>query len=164
MIETGIEGLVIRPLPRPTDARGWLVETFRAGDSDPAPAMGYVSLTRPGMVRGPHEHRMQTDRFVAAGPGDLEFFFYDARPGSKSHEAKFQAIYGGRAPVSILVPPGIIHAYRCVSTLPALITNLPDRPYGGPDGSGLIDEIRHEENPDSPFYAAFEASEFLLAE
>src|SRR5262249_23961925 len=53
-----IAGILWKPLKQFADARGWLVELFR-DDELPVeyhPAMAYVSLTEPGIARGPHEH------------------------------------------------------------------------------------------------------------
>ena len=57
-----IDGVDIRELSRHEDNRGWLQELFRQDELDPGvyPVMSYVSLTRAGQSRGPHEHRQQT--------------------------------------------------------------------------------------------------------
>jgi dTDP-4-dehydrorhamnose 3,5-epimerase-like enzyme len=49
--------VLVKPLAKWSDARGWLCEMFRR-DELPAsfdPAMGYMSMTEPGVLRGPHE-------------------------------------------------------------------------------------------------------------
>ena len=48
----------------------WLAEVFRLDEIEPefAPAMAYVSMTAPGVVRGPHQHREQADLFCFVGP------------------------------------------------------------------------------------------------
>jgi len=53
--------------------------------------------------------------------------------------------------VSILVPPRVVHAYKCVSEQMGLVVNLPDKLYGGVQRKQEVDEIRHEEREDSPF-------------
>ena len=64
-----IKGLLIQELEKQPDHRGWLAEFFRQDELDQTlwPLMGYVSMTEPGMSRGPHEHRHQTDIFVFLG-------------------------------------------------------------------------------------------------
>ena len=46
-----------------TDPRGWLGELFRNDLVPPQfhPVMAYVSMTKPGVARGPHEHVDQAD-------------------------------------------------------------------------------------------------------
>ena len=60
-----IEGVVIQPFRKFVDERGWLTEIFRH-DELPVwfrPEMSYVSVTNPGVLRGPHEHVNQADLF-----------------------------------------------------------------------------------------------------
>jgi dTDP-4-dehydrorhamnose 3,5-epimerase len=54
-------------------------------------------------------------------------------------------------PCSVLVPPGVVHGYQCLSGVPALSINLPDKLYKGVLKQDEIDEIRWEQNPDSPY-------------
>ena len=65
-----IEGVIIRELPANTDERGWLVELFRQDQLEDKhhPVMSYISMTKPGIARGPHEHREQTDIICFVGP------------------------------------------------------------------------------------------------
>ncbi len=58
-----LEGIIIKQLDVFEDQRGWLVEIFREDDMAFRPVMSYVSMTEPGIVRGPHEHHEQTDFF-----------------------------------------------------------------------------------------------------
>ena len=63
-----IEGVVIKNLVKYGDERGWLAEIFRKDEIEARPVMGYVSATKPGVVRGPHEHKNQTDIFAFMVP------------------------------------------------------------------------------------------------
>ena len=56
-----MEGVIIKNLNKYEDARGWLAEIWRDDEIDFRPAMGYVSATKPGVIRGPHEHTKQSD-------------------------------------------------------------------------------------------------------
>ena len=64
-METKIYGVVIRKVEKFSDERGWLCEIFRKDNIDESisPVMSYISMTKPGIVRGPHEHLQQTDYF-----------------------------------------------------------------------------------------------------
>jgi dTDP-4-dehydrorhamnose 3,5-epimerase len=161
LIETGIDGVDLRLLVLHYDRRGWLAEIFRRDESPHRPAMAYVSVTQPGIARGPHEHREQTDMFVFAGPGDFTVYLYDHRSESPTRGRHFAMTVGQCRPASLLVPPGVIHAYRCVSDKEGMILNLPDRLYGGSGRAEPVDEIRHESNPDSPFYRVFDRALFI---
>ena len=54
-------------------------------------------------------------------------------------------------PSFIIVPPGVVHAYKCVSSSSAWCINLPDKLYKGQGKNEAVDEIRWENEPDSPY-------------
>ncbi|HUF11026.1 MAG TPA: hypothetical protein VMO47_17020, partial [Rhodothermales bacterium] len=51
-------------------------------------------------------------------------------------------------PAAVIVPPGVVHAYRNVSEGDAMIFNCPNRLYGGWGRAEEVDEIRHEDRED----------------
>ena len=151
--EGDIEGVTIRPLTSFTDQRGWLAEVYREDElpSELHPVMAYVSETRPGVARGPHEHVDQTDYFAFLGPGDFELYLWDARPGSATYGAKLRQTCGQSRPCTVTIPPGVVHAYKNVSDQSGWVFNAPNRLYAGPGKSSPVDEIRHEDDTDSPY-------------
>lgn len=136
-----------------SDSRGWLTELFRA-DELPAgftPAMAYVSMTRPGVARGPHEHRDQADCFCFIGPSVFRLYLWDSRKESPTYGVR-QVMEGGEGdPLFAIVPAGVVHAYRNVGSADGLVFNAPDRLYAGQGRKEVVDEIRHEEDAASPF-------------
>ena len=60
-------------------------------------------------------------------------------------------LMGSSNPVVVLVPPRVVHGYQNISNEPALIFNAPNRLFAGEGRREPIDEIRHEDLPDSPF-------------
>jgi dTDP-4-dehydrorhamnose 3,5-epimerase len=148
-----IEGVIWKPLTHHHDARGWLCELFRHDElaEKVHPAMAYLSLTQPGVARGPHEHVEQTDCFCFLGPSRFRLYLWDNRPHSPTHGvAQVEEVGEGR-PMLVIVPPGVVHAYKNVGTAPGLVFNAPNRLYRGPGKVEPIDEIRHEERRDSPY-------------
>ena len=148
-----IEGVLIRPLVRHEDARGWLVELFRDDDllGGVRPAMGYASETLPGVARGPHEHREQTDYFAFLGPGDFKLYLWDAREDSPTRGHRQTLVVGASNRVAAAIPPGVVHAYKNVGPVAGLVLNFPDALYAGRGKREPVDEIRHEDRTDSPF-------------
>lgn len=142
-----------KPLRRHGDARGWLVELYREDEmaEQVHPVMAYISETLPGVVRGPHEHRDQTDYFAFIGPGDFELVLWDARPESPTFGVQTRTVCGATNPCAVSIPPGVVHAYRNVSNVPGWVFNGPNRLYAGWGKKEPIDEIRHEHDPDSPY-------------
>lgn len=146
-----IEGVIIKKLKKNEDARGWLVEIYRNDEIKYFPAMGYISVTKPGVVRGPHEHKKQSDFFVFAGPGKFRIYLWDNRSGSATYREKLEIEGGEDNQIAVLVPPGVVHAYKCISDADAWCINLPDKPYAGVDKKEEVDEIRWEKDPKNPF-------------
>jgi len=151
--EGSIEGIVLRPLTRHDDARGWLVELYRQDELAPAdyPSMAYVSQTLPGVARGPHEHRRQSDYFAFVGPGDFKLYCWDNRRDSPTCGNRQTLLVGESNRQAVIVPPGVVHAYKNVSRVPGLVFNCPNRLYAGRGKQEPVDEIRHEDRRDSPF-------------
>jgi len=148
-----IHDLTAQPLNKFLDERGWLAELFRSDEIDAAllPTMAYISMTQPGVARGPHEHKDQTDYFCFIGPSNFKVYLWDARPDSPSYGVK-QVIFAGLdSPMTMLVPPGVVHAYRNVGIENGIVFNGPNRLYAGAGKSEPVDEIRHEDEASSPF-------------
>lgn len=146
-----IDGILRKSLPRFTDARGWLVEIFRADElpSGFEPAMAYISSTNPGTSRGPHEHVAQTDYFCFLGP--FRVYLWDNRPTSATFGRCEVFDLDQSQATMLVIPPGVVHAYKNIGATPALVVNCPDRLYQGRCRSEPVDEIRHEAIVDSPF-------------
>ncbi|MDI6765695.1 MAG: dTDP-4-dehydrorhamnose 3,5-epimerase family protein [Bacteroidota bacterium] len=143
-----IQGVVIRPLKRYSDHRGWLVELYREDELDAEflPVMSYISMTNPGVARGPHEHAEQADLFGFLGPSNFKVFLWDNRKDSPTYMNKQVIIVGESEPASVLVPPGVVHAYKNIGDTVGMVTNYPNRLFAGKGRKEPVDEIRHENN------------------
>ena len=53
--------------------------------------------------------------------------------------------------VMLIVPPGVVHAYKNIGTENGIVFNIPNRLYAGVGKKFPVDEIRHEDVADSPF-------------
>ncbi len=146
-----IKDVIIKKLTQFPDERGWLAEFYRQDETEYRPVMSYISVTKPGVVRGPHEHIHQRDMFVFAGPGDFELHLWDKRKGSKTEGEYYKEVFGESNPASVIVPPGVVHGYKCVSENEGWCINLPDKLYKGEDKKEEVDEIRWEEDENSPY-------------
>ncbi len=154
MSTTGfIEGIIIKELTKYSDARGWLMEMIRSDEVEKAimPAMSYISMTVPGVARGPHEHVDQTDYFCFAGPSTFKIYLWDGREDSPTYKVKQVETAGAAAPKVIIVPPGIVHAYKNIGEVEGLVMNFPNRLFMGEGKQSPIDEIRYEDLEDSPY-------------
>ena len=146
-----IKDVIVKKLVKNIDERGWLIEIFRHDEDSYRATMSYVSETKPGIARGPHEHVHQSDLFVFLGPGNFKLYLWDNRKNSPTYQQSEVFEVGESNPCKIIVPPGVVHGYKCVSKNPGFCINLPDKLYKGENKSEEVDEIRWEKNPKSPF-------------
>lgn len=151
--EGEIEGVVWKPLKKFHDQRGWLCELFRHDDipEEFHPVMAYISATEPGVARGPHEHVAQADYFCFIGPSNFHVEVWDNRPKSKTYLARHAKVVGADNPMMLIIPAGVVHGYKNVGQEPGLVFNCPNKLYKGPNRTEEVDEIRHEDDPKSPF-------------
>jgi dTDP-4-dehydrorhamnose 3,5-epimerase len=148
-----IDGVVVRELRKFTDERGWLAEIFRHDElvEEFYPAMAYISVTEPGFTRGPHEHVDQADLFCFIGPSNFRIRIWDNRPDSVTRNRVLTLVAGEDEPHTVIVPKGLVHAYRNIGTAPGMVINCPNRLYMGDGKRETIDEIRHEDDPNTIF-------------
>lgn len=148
-----IEGVRVIQLKKYSDKRGWLIETFRQDELQPPyyPLMGYSSETLPGVIRGPHEHVDQADLFVFMGPGIFRMWLWDNRNDSSTFRHRWAFEGGESNPIQVLVPKGVVHAYKNVSSVVAMVHNFPNQLFAGENKKSPVDEIRHEDDPNTPF-------------
>lgn len=148
-----IKGVVVRDLRKFNDPRGWLCELFRHDELDAEffPTMAYISSTTPGVTRGPHEHVDQADLFCFLGPANFKLRLWDNRPDSKTLGIVMTLVVGADDPKAVVVPKGVVHAYQNVGDVDGIVINCPNRLYLGAGRGEQVDEIRHEDDPDTPF-------------
>lgn len=151
--EGPVDGVIVRELRKYNDSRGWLSELFRH-DQLPAeffPVMAYVSSTKPGVTRGPHEHVDQADLFCFLGPSNFRLRMWDNRPDSQTFGKVMTLVAGEQNPQAVVVPKGIVHAYQNIGETDGIVINCPNRLYMGERRAQEVDEIRHEDDPNTKF-------------
>jgi len=155
MIQTkcNLEGVEIRKPKKFSDERGWLCELFRQDEIKDGkfPVMSYLSMTKPGVGRGPHEHQFQTDYICFFGHSRFKVYLWDNRPDSETFGDFFFFEVDENSVTMLIIPPGVVHAYKNIGEIEGLIFNAPDRLYAGVDRKEPVDEIRYEEKSDSKF-------------
>ena len=152
-IDAPIDGVVLRPISPHKDQRGWLAELFREDElpAEQHPVMTYVSETLAGVARGPHEHVDQTDYFAFLGPGEFCLYLWDTRPDSPTRGHRMKTFVGQSNPQCVIVPPGVVHAYKNIGETSGWVFNAPNRLYAGPGKNDPVDEIRHEDQAESVY-------------
>jgi dTDP-4-dehydrorhamnose 3,5-epimerase len=148
-----IKGVIIRKLAKAQDSRGWLAELFRNDELDGEfiPTMAYISSTKPGVTRGPHEHREQADLFCFIGPSSFKLRMWDNREESETFRCVTTMVVGQENPSAVLVPAGVVHAYQNIGDAEGIVINCPNKLYRGPGRREEVDEIRHENDSETIF-------------
>lgn len=148
-----IDGVIIKGMRLYKDERGYLSEGFRHDEIDKSlyPAMSYISITHPGIARGPHEHIEQTDFFCFPGPSTFELCLWDNRKNSPTYRENITVKVGENNPTIAIIPPGVVHAYKNIGDSEGLVINFPNRLFAGWNKKEKVDEIRHENDADSLF-------------
>lgn len=144
-----IRDVVVYRIKKFHDDRGWLAELFRHDDLEKEfhPAMSYISFTKAGIQRGPHEHVDQADLFCFIGPSTFNMRMWDNRPDSSTYNNMMSFDAGVDEPMAVVVPKGVVHGYRNIGNVDGMVINCPNRLYMGEGKREPIDEIRHEDDP-----------------
>ena len=152
-MRSNIDGVVIKEIKKFNDDRGWLCEIFRKDElmEELFPAMSYVSMTKSGIARGPHEHIKQTDLFCFLGTSEFKLMLWDNRKSAEYYHEKEIIVCSQGTAVIAIVPPGVVHAYKNTGETEGLVLNAPNKLYAGLNKKETVDEIRHEGVEGSPF-------------
>jgi len=153
-VKNDITDVFVKAIEQHRDQRGFLCETFRLDElpSGLQPVMSYLSFTEPMVSRGPHEHFEQTDIFALVGPGTFLVKLWDNRPHSPTYGSLMELKAGEERRLLIVIPPGVVHGYKNISPdRQGMVINYPNRLYRGPGKKEAVDEIRYEDDPESPF-------------
>ena len=146
-----INDVVVYDLKKYHDDRGWLAELFRHDDlaAEFFSVMSYISFTTPGVQRGPHEHVDQADLFCFIGPSTFKLRLWDNRETSSTYNNVMTLLVGQDDAKAVVVPKGVVHGYKNVGEIDGMVINCPNRLYMGEGKREPIDEIRHEDDPNT---------------
>ncbi|PIE33521.1 dTDP-4-dehydrorhamnose 3,5-epimerase [candidate division KSB3 bacterium] len=124
-----IEGVKVKNLRVIPDERGRLMEILRT-DDDMFASFGQVYMTTayPGVVKGWHYHKKQTDN-MAVVRGMMKLVLYDSREESPTYGVVNEFFFGEHQPLLIQIPPFVFHGFKAVSECEAIVINIPTEPY-----------------------------------
>ena len=128
-----LPGIIVRPLRRSADERGFFTEIMRSDWTDvfqDEVCQANMSISYPGMVRAWHKHEKgQVDRFLTI-KGALKICAYD----DATRELD-EVVSAGENPQIVRVPGHYWHGFKVVGNEPAIlvyfVNNLYD--YRDPD-------------------------------
>jgi dTDP-4-dehydrorhamnose 3,5-epimerase len=124
-----IEGVIVKKLKVIPDERGRLMEIMR-DDDEFFQKFGqvYLSVVYPGVVKGWHYHKKQTDHFAFV-KGMAKVVLYDDRDGSPTRGQVNEFFMGEHNPILLVIPPLVLHGMKGVGTEPAYLINTPTEHY-----------------------------------
>jgi len=128
-----IAGVVTKALRVIPDERGFLMEVLRC-DDEIYGGFGqvYVTVAYPGVVKGWHYHKEQTDCMTVIR-GMAKIVLYDLRENSPTRGEINEFFVGERNPLLIRIPVGVAHGMKAIGAEAAYMLNTPDRPYAYQD-------------------------------
>jgi dTDP-4-dehydrorhamnose 3,5-epimerase len=124
-----IEDVKVRKLRLIPDERGFLMELMRS-DWEEYEKFGqaYITAVYPGVVKGWHYHKLQTDHFVCV-QGMAKVVLYDGREDSPTRGEVNEFFMGTLNPIMLKIPRGVMHGFKGISEEMALIVNVPSELY-----------------------------------
>jgi len=124
-----IDGVAVKKLRVIPDERGRVMEILRS-DDEFFSRFGQVYMTTayPGVVKGWHYHKKQTDH-VAVVKGTLKLVLYDDRDDSSTKGEINEFFLGQHNPVLVKIPPLVLHGFKCISQEEAICINVPSEVY-----------------------------------
>jgi dTDP-4-dehydrorhamnose 3,5-epimerase len=124
-----IDGVVVKKLKVIPDERGYLMEMLRADDPFFRKfGQVYLTVAYPGVVKGWHYHKIQTDHFVAVS-GMVKVVLYDQRKNSKTFGEVNEFFMGEQNPILLVIPPLVVHGMKGLGTAPGMVVNCPSEVY-----------------------------------
>jgi len=143
-----IDGVVIKELRLIPDERGYLMEMMRADDAFYTKfGQVYLSVAYPGVVKGWHYHKVQTDHFTIV-KGMMKVVLYDDREDSPTRGEVNEFFMGELNPILITIPPGVLHGMKAIGDAPGYLVNCPTEVYDYSEP----DEFRvHPHDNDIPY-------------
>jgi len=128
-----IEGVKIKKLKVIPDERGRLMEMLRS-DDELFITFGQVYLTTayPGVVKGWHYHKKQTDNMVVV-KGMMKVVLYDGREGSSSKGEVNEFFMGINNTILLQIPPFVFHGFKCIGEEEAMVVNCPTETFNYED-------------------------------
>ena len=86
------------------------------------------SVVYPGVVKGWHYHRKQTDHFVFV-KGMAKVVLYDSRETSPTRGEVNEYFMGEQNPILLVIPPFVLHGMKGIGVEPAYLVNTPTEHY-----------------------------------
>lgn len=127
--EKTIEGVKIQSLKLLPNERGRLMEVQRVDDETyPGFGQAYITSTHSGVVKAWYRHHRQVDQ-IASVTGLIKLVLYDDRNDSPTNGMLNEIIMGELSPKLVLIPPGVWHGFKTISSEESFLLHLNSIPF-----------------------------------
>lgn len=124
-----INGVKITPLKQISDERGKIMHMLRCNEPH-FEKFGevYFSFAYPGVVKGWHEHKAQTQNYAVI-QGMIKLVLYDNRKNSSTYKELMEIFTGEDNYQLITIPIGVINGYKTIGIKTAIVANCATIPH-----------------------------------
>ena len=124
-----IDGIVVKPLRRIPDERGYIMHMLRVNDPE-FEKFGeiYFSTIYPGVIKAWHLHKEMTLNYAVVS-GMIKLVLYDDRESSPTR-GEVQELFIGQENYQLVhIPPGIWNGFKGVGNQMAVLANCATLPH-----------------------------------
>lgn len=124
-----IDGVIVKPLRRIPDERGYIMHMLRANDPE-FEKFGeiYFSTVHPGAIKAWHLHKEMTLNYSVVS-GMIKLVLYDDRDGSPT-KGELQELFIGQENYQLVkIPPYIWNGFKGVGGEMAILANCATLPH-----------------------------------
>lgn len=124
-----IDGVVIKPLKKIPDERGFVYHMLRRDDPI-FEEFGeiYFSVVYPGVIKGWHIHKKMTLNYAVVA-GMIKLVLYDDREASPTRGNLVEIFTGEGNYLLIKIPPMIWNGFKGIGAKPAIVANCATLPH-----------------------------------
>lgn len=120
-----IDGVVVKPLRKIPDERGFIMHMLRADD----PLFSvfgeiYYAVSYPGVIRGWHFHEKMTLNYACL-TGMIKLVVYDDRPASPTKGNLMEIFVGQDNYCLVQMPPKVWNGYKTIGNAVSIVANCP---------------------------------------
>jgi len=128
-MEKKIEGVIVKPLKKIPDERGYIYHMLRC-DDPVFEKFGeiYFSIVYPGVIKGWHLHREMTLNYAVI-QGMIKLVLYDNRENSPTKDNLMELFIGEENYCLVKIPPNIWNGFKGIGNRLAVVANCATLPH-----------------------------------
>ena len=124
-----IDGVIVKPLRRIPDERGYIMHMLRADDPE-FDQFGeiYISTAYPGVVKAWHIHKTMTLNYAVVA-GMVKLVLYDDRQNSPTKGELQELFIGDQNYQLVKIPPYVWNGFKSIGDQTSILANCASIPH-----------------------------------